>query len=104
MTIFNCFSLNHNSIKLQLIKFNILPFIFEIIEDSHINNINLLYKSLETLNLILKFASFGDENFKTIILDRIKMSNLSCILNKLAFSNNKNISELVITMKEKFNI
>jgi hypothetical protein len=103
MTLYNCFNFEEDSIKLAFLKVNCLTFLFEIIEESHINNINILHKALETLKMILVFAINGSDNLFIILEDRIKRSNLPTILDKISFSNNQDISMISQNIKDILN-
>lgn len=94
MTLYNCFHHDEVSIKLLMLKYNCLPYLFEIIEESHVNNINNLNKALETLKLILIFAFNSSDELWFILENQIKRSSLPSILEKLTLSNNQDISLL----------
>jgi len=103
MTLNNCFHLDKGFIINGMLKVNWVPFLFEIIEDSHVNNINILYKALETLKLILVFSAKSNENLFYILTNKIKRSILPTIFEKLSFSNNNDISIMAIFIKDYIN-
>ncbi len=100
MIIYNSFISDFNSVKIGILKCNCLDFIFDLLEDSHVNNNNLLFKCLETLRLILVYAQNENENLSILLIDLMKRKNIESLLDKLILSKNKDIEKLAMILKE----
>lgn len=94
IVIMNCFSNAYSDIKFAFLKHDILPFIFEVLQDISILDLNIIEYLYSTLAKILDFSEKENFAMYTILLDTLKRDNLDSLIERQVNNKNQRISSL----------